>query len=343
MAADAILGALFAACAVCSAFVMVLSRFIERLRDIVTPRVAAATIVLLGITLVQATLGNIQREYLAAGDAGWRVLVIAGSVFAVIAVAVWRGGPMLRISSILLGLGVGFVIAGALGWPVSIATDGAPALFLPELGRYPWSFEPLFVIVLLPIFLISATESVGDLTATANLSNLPIADRGFWGRLRGGILADALNSLAAAILSTFPNTTFSQNNGVIRLTGVCSRRVGLWVAAYLVALGLLPVVAVALQALPGAVVSGATLLMFVMVAVSGLHIARDDRERRRSSVIVSAAVVGGLLLGVVGPRLPILPDALRMLVSFPVSSGAFIAMGLELVLTRPPVASPETG
>ena len=334
MDGEAILGALFAACAVCSVVIMALSRFVERLRYVVTPRVAAATIILLGITLVQATLGNIQREYLAAGDAGWRVLVIAGSVFGAIAVAVWRGGPMLRMSSILLGLGVGFVVAGALGWQISIATDAGPLLFLPEFGRYPWSFDPLFVIVLLPIFLISATESIGDLTATASLSGLPIADRSYWRRLRGGILADAVNSFAAAVFSTFPNTTFSQNNGVIRLTGVCSRRIGLWVAGFLVVLGLLPVVAVVLQALPGAVVSGATLLMFVMVAISGLHIARGDRERRRSARIVPAAVIGGLVLGVVGPRVPMLPDALRMLVSFPVSSGAFIAMGLEIVLPR---------
>ncbi|MEO1116582.1 MAG: solute carrier family 23 protein [Pseudomonadota bacterium] len=330
----AILGALFAACALCSVVVMALSRFVERLRYFVTSRVAAATIVLLGITLVQATLGNIEREYTAAGAEGWRVLVMAGTVFAAIALAVWRGGPMLRLSSILLGLIVGFVVAGALGWPIVIERGDAPTLFLPEFGRYPWSLDLTFVLVLLPIFLISATESVGDLTATASLSKLSITDKPFWQRLRGGLLADAINSFLAALVSTFPNTTFSQNNGVIRLTGVCSRRVGLWAAAFLVLLGLIPVVAVVLNALPGAVVSGATLLMFFMVAMSGFHIARADADRKRSRTVVITAVVSGLALGVVGPKLTALPDALRMLVSFPVSSGAFIAMALEVLLPR---------
>ena len=84
----------------------------------------------------------------------------------------------------------------------------------------------------------------------------------------------------------------------------------------------------------GAVVSGATLLMFFMVAVSGFHIARADADPQRSRTIVVAAVVSGLLLGIIGPKLTVLPDALRMLVSFPVSSGAFIAMGLEVLLPR---------
>lgn len=330
----AILGALFAACAVCSVVIMVLSRFVERLRHIVTSRVAAATILLLGITLVQATLANIEREYLAAGDGGWRVPAMAGAVFACIALAVWRGGPLLRMSSIVLGLAVGFVVAGALGVPITVDLTDAPALFVPELGRYPWSFDLTFVLVLLPIFLISATESIGDLTATASLSKLPITDRGFWQRLRGGLLADAVNSFVAALFSTFPNTTFSQNNGVIRLTGVCSRRVGLWTAAFLVALGLLPAVATVLQALPGAVVSGATLLMFFMVAVSGIHIARGDTDAQRTRVVVGIAVVSGLVLGIVGPKLTAVPEALRMLISFPVSSGAFVAMLLEALLPR---------
>lgn len=330
----AILGALFAACAVCSVVIMVLSRFVERLRHIVTSRVAAATILLLGITLVQATLANIEREYLGAGSDGWRVLVMAGAVFACIALAVWRGGALLRMSSIVVGLAVGFVVAGALGVPIAVDLADAPALFVPELGRYPWSFDLTFVLVLLPIFLISATESIGDLTATASLSKLPITDRGFWQRLRGGLLADAINSFVAALFSTFPNTTFSQNNGVIRLTGVCSRRVGLWTAGFLFALGLLPAVATVLQALPGAVVSGATLLMFFMVAVSGIHIARGDTDAQRTRVVVGIAVVSGLVLGIVGPKLTAVPEALRMLISFPVSSGAFIAMLLEALLPR---------
>ncbi len=334
---DEILGALFAACAVGSLVIVVMSQFIEHMRGVITSRVAAATIVLLGLSLVQATLGNIRREYaMAAAETGTGlpVLLLAGAVFALIVLLAWRGGPLLRMSSIVAGLALGFVLAGATGMLAPLDLGGTPALFVPELGRYPLSLDLTMIVVLLPIFLISATESVGDLTATARLSGLSITDRGYYARLRGGILADAINSFVAALFSTFPNTTFSQNNGVIRLTGVCSRRVGIWTGVFLVAFGLVPVVTVTLQALPGAVVGGATLLMFIMVALSGVQIAREAEDRRRTIVIVAVSVVAGLALGVVGPRLTMLPEALRMLVSFPVSSGAFIAMGLELALPR---------
>lgn len=335
--APEILGALFAACAVCSIAIMVLSQFIERLHRVITSRVAAATILLLGVTLVQATLGNIYREYAVAAvetGSGMAVLWLAGAVFALIVLLAWRGGPLLRMSSIVAGLALGFLLAGATGMLAPLDLGGARGLFVPELGRYPLSLDPTMIAVLLPIFLISATESVGDLTATARLSGLSISDHAYFARLKGGILADAINSFVAALFSTFPNTTFSQNNGVIRLTGVCSRRVGIWTGAFLVGFGLVPVVTVALQALPGAVVGGATLLMFVMVALSGLQIAREAEDRRRTAVIVAVSVAAGLALGIVGPRLTMLPEALRMLVSFPVSSGAFIAMGLELTLPR---------
>lgn len=80
--------------------------------------------------------------------------------------------------------------------------------------------------------MVSAMESIGDLTATNNLSGLETGTDDYWLRIRGGVMAGAFNSLVAAIFCTFPNTTFSQNNGVIRLTGVASRYIGFYVAGF---------------------------------------------------------------------------------------------------------------
>ena len=106
-----------------------------------------------------------------------------------------------------------------------------------ELG-----FDFVVLLLLMPVFLVTMTESVGDLTATASMSRQPISGPPYWLRIKGGVIGDGFNSIIAAFFGSFPNTTFSQNNGIIRLTGVASRYVGYFVAAMLIALGTVPAI-----------------------------------------------------------------------------------------------------
>lgn len=338
LAPDVILGRIFVACMIGAIIMMALSRFIDRLRHVITANVAGTTVLLLGLTLIWATLGTLLRNYQAAISndlPGWHVILMATTVFATIIVVSRLPGRWLRPSCIVIGLAVGFALAATLGALQPIApVSEATRWFVPELARYPLSFDITMVLVLLPIFIVSATESVGDLTATADLSGLPIGDKPFWQRIKGGILADALNSAVAAAFSTFPNTTFSQNNGVIRMTGVSSRRVGFIVAALLVIAGSMPAVARLVQVLPGAVIAGATLLMFIMVTASGWHIVTGAKPASRDWLIVAIAIVSGLALAQIAPLLDVLPAPVASVIGFPVSSGAFVAMLLELTLPR---------
>lgn len=100
-------------------------------------------------------------------------------------------------------------------------------------------------------------------------------------RIKGGVLADGLNSALAAVFNSFPNSTFSQNNGVILLTGVASRYVGYFIAGMLVLLGLFPGVASFVQLIPEPVLGGATIVMFGTIAAAGVRIiSRVDLDRR---------------------------------------------------------------
>ena len=146
-------------------------------------------------------------------------------------------------------------------------------------------------------------------------------------------MADGFNSTLAAVLGTFPNTTFSQNNGVIRLTGVCSRHVGLLLAGMLVLLGSIPLVSAVFQMLPGGVLHGATLLMFALIMLAGLRVMRMQADRR--GALTMLAVCSLLALGLA--RLPALlaaagaglPGYAALLLSFPVATGTLIAMTWE--------------
>jgi xanthine permease XanP len=182
------------------------------------------------------------------------------------------------------------------------------------------------------LYVITAVESIGDITATSLLTGEPITGPRYLRRLRGGVLADGITSLIAAVCNSFPSTTFAQNNGVIQLTGVGSRHIGTWVGAILIVLGLFPIVGGVLQAMPPAVLGGATIIMFGTVAVAGIKILSEVTMDRRASTI--AALSFGLGLGVsVVPEITVsLPQVLRDLLASGVATGGLCALLLNLVL-----------
>ncbi len=329
--ADLALGTLFGSAAICSIVMVGVSFLLPQLRRVVTSNVTGATVILLGVTLVVSTLGNISRAYLAAeAGMGWQVLLLAGSVFLTILVVVRLGNAWLRLSSITIGLLTGFTVALTLGLVDFSRLELLDAVFIPEFARYELGIDGRVILMLMPIFVISMMESVGDLTATSSLSGLPTKGDSYWRRIRGGVLGDAFNSLLASLFCTFPNTTFSQNNGVIQLTGVCSRHVGFYVAGMLVLLGTFPVVGGIFQLMPGAVLHGATLLMFAMVGYAGLRIVATGNPRRSDWIIVAVAVLGGWLLSQLVEGMVFLPPGLITVLQFPVTTGALIAFFLEI-------------
>src|SRR5882757_1592982 len=130
-------------------------------------------------------------------------------------------------------------------------------------------------------------ESIGDLTATSTLTGQPISGPSYFRRLEGGLLADGINSAVGACLNSFPSTTFAQNNGVIQLTGVASRHVGIFIGGMLMLLGLVPAVGILVQGLPPAALGGATLIMFGTVAASGIRILSRVPLNRRNAIIIA--------------------------------------------------------
>ena len=88
------------------------------------------------------------------------------------------------------------------------------------------------------IYLVTSLEAIGDITATSKISNQAVNGPQWMQRIKGGVLVNGANSLLAGLFNTFPSSVFAQNNGVIQLTGVASRYVGIWIAVLLILLGL---------------------------------------------------------------------------------------------------------
>lgn len=343
MDTDDKLAVIFGSCLAASLVMMALSYHLERMKNILTPTVTGSTVVLLGASLVWATLQNIFREYQAqqALNMGWTVLLLSLLVFGLtLTMSLWRN-PWVRLSSIMSGLLFGYAIAIAMGLVDFQRLSELDNTALPIPFRFGLGFDWGVFFVLMPIFIVSATESIGDLTATSALSRVSTSGRSYWQRIRGGVLGDSLNSFIAGCFGTFPNTTFSQNNGVIRLTGIASKRIGYIVAGLLIVLGLFPVIGGLFQIIPSSVIYGSTLLMFMLVGLAGVSILQRGDVGRRGMGIAIISIAGGWGVSLLVPAISLLPDQLAMILQFPVSTGAFIAMFLEYTVNKSVFSNPR--
>src|SRR5690606_32409284 len=152
---------------------------------------------------------------------------------------------------------------------------------VPTPLYYGLGIDWSLLLPLMLVFMITSLETIGDITATSDVSEQPVSGPLYMKRLKGGVLANGLNSFVSAVFNTFPNSCFGQNNGVIPLTGVASRYVGFVVALMLVVLALFPAVSGFVQHIPEPVLCGATLVMFGTIVASGRRIdSRDPLNRR---------------------------------------------------------------
>jgi len=295
------LGTIFGVALICSPVEMIFSRFIPSLKKVITPLVSGIVVTLIGMSLIRVAITDI-------GGGQWLLdnkpeffgsstnLGLAAVVLIAIIILNRSSNKWLRMGSIALGLALGYCIAAAMGLVPfekmsSLAIFAAPIPF--NFGFYiSWQH----VIPMALLYLITTVESIGDLTATSMVSGEPVQGDKYVKRISGGVFGDGVNSAIAAVFNSFPNTTFSQNNGVIQMTGVASRYVGFWISGMLVILGLFPFIGGLFSIIPNAVLGGATIIMFGTVAASGIRIIASSLIDRRGVLIM--AISFGMGLGV---------------------------------------------
>lgn len=332
-----ILAMLFGLCLAGCLIEIVLSQFIHKLGRIITPTVTGIVITVIGLSLVKVGITDFAGGAFVLQnfpDAfGKPINLMLGAIVVVsILVLTFYGNPMVRISAIMFGLIIGFVVAVVMGEVNFSSFGGAPAFAVPIPFKYGLDFDFLLFIPVAFIFLVTAIETSGDLTANSVISGQPVEGPVYLKRIKGGILGDGVNSGLAAIFNTFPNTTFSQNNGVIQMTGVASRHIGIYVGALLVVMGFLPVIGSIFQLIPKPVLGGATLVLFGTIAVAGIRILATEEIDKRKVYIM--AVSFGLSLGVtlVPQVTQHLPTFLKQVVATPITLAGLSAIILSLVL-----------
>jgi xanthine permease XanP len=329
------LGVVFGVCLVAAFVPIVLAPFIRLASQVITPLVTGIVVTLIGLTLVSVGITSVGGGFEAKHDGTFASagnLGLAALVMALIVVMSSSKREWLRILSVVAGLAGGYLVAGLTG-KVSLADlKTLPWFAAPTPFHYGLGFRATALIPFAFLYLMTAIESIGDITATSLLTGEPIEGPRYLARLRGGVLADGASSMIAAVVNSFPSTTFAQNNGVIQLTGIGSRHVGLLVGFLLITLGLFPIVGGLVQAMPQAVLGGATIIMFGTVAVAGIRILATTTLDRRACTI--AAVSFGLGLGVTFvPEISgTLPPLLKDMFSSGIATGGMCALLLNGML-----------
>lgn len=330
------LSAIFGACITAASVEMFISRLLKYTRKIITPLVSGIVVTLIGMSLIKVGITACGGGATAQADGSFGSLRHVGLAALVLILIIFfnrSSNRYLRMSSIVIGLSIGYIAAWSLGMVDFSSIQDYGGLNLPIPFRYGLSFDISSIIALALIYLITAIEAYGDITANSLISGEPVEGEKFVKRASGGIFADGFNSMIAGCLNSFPNSIFAQNNGMIQLTGVASRYVGYYIAGMLILLGLFPSVGLIFSLMPEPVLGGATLLMFGTVAAAGIRIIASQTIDRKATLVIALSFAFGLSVELVPDILCQLPDTLRNIFSSGITTGGITAI-LTNVLIR---------
>ncbi len=323
------LASVFGACMAASVVEMAISRVLKYTRKIITPLVSGIVVTLIGMSLIKVGISACGGGAAAQANGTFgslRHIGLAALVLVLIVIFNRSSNRYLRMSSIVIGLLIGYVVAWFLGMVDFTSVQSYGGFNIPVPFRYGLSFDWSAIIALGIVYLITAIEAYGDITANSLISGEPVEGEKFVKRASGGILADGFNSLLAGVFNSFPNSIFAQNNGMIQLTGVASRYVGYYIAGFLILLGLFPAVGLVFSLMPEPVLGGATLLMFGTVAAAGIRIIAAQKIDRKATLVMALSFSFGLSVEMVPEILMQLPESIRSIFASGITTGGLTAI-----------------
>ena len=326
---------IFGVCIAAAPVEMVISRLLRYTQKVITPLVSGIVVTLIGMSLIKVGIiacggGTAAREAGTFGNPGY--LGLAALVLALIVLFNRSRNRYLRMSSIFIGLGTGYLIAWWAGMIDFASVQHYGGINLPVPFKYGLAFDLSSFIAIALIFVITAIEAYGDITANSLISGEPVKGERFIKRASGGILADGMNSMLAGIFNSFPNSVFAQNNGIIQLTGVASRYVGYYIAGMLMILGLFPAIGLVFSLIPEPVLGGATLLMFGTVAAAGIQIIASQRIGRKEVLVIALSLSFGLSVELVPEVLDKMSITVRNIFSSGITTGGLTAILSNLLI-----------
>jgi xanthine permease len=328
------LGVALTSCIIGGLIHFALGSVIANIRYLFPPLVTGLVILAIGLYLVPVGI-----KYAAGGAADFQMAAESfGSLMhwtvalTVIVVALgfkFMTKGILSNAAILLGLIAGYLVAFMFGM-VNFAAVGK-ASWVTGLQTLPYGFEFNLgaVIGVTIVSIVSAVETIGDTSATAKAgAGREATDE----EISGATYADGLGTAVAGVFGGLPNTSFSQNVGIVGMTGIMSRHVVTIAGAIMVICGLIPKIGAIIASMPLPVLGGGVIVMFGMVAAAGLNVLSEIKMSRRNMIIIALSLSIGLGFNLVPSAVQYLPGIWKTLATSAVAPTAFLAIVLNQII-----------
>ena len=333
------LGAVFTAAFIGGIFQIFIGKVLKPIRHLFPPLVTGIVVLMIGFSLLKV-------GFMYAGGGGWLMnnkpeifananhLTVAASVFIVAIFFNLRGKGIASAASILIGIVAGFIVASALGM-VNYGKIASAAWFaFPMPLQYGIDFVPGAIILMLFMSVVTTIETIGDISATTmGGAKREATDK----EISGGIMADGVGTAFGAIFNAMPNTSYSQNAGLVAFTGVVSRHVGTIAGIVLVLMGLFPKLGGIIAAMPESVIGGAAIIMFGMIVAAGIKLISRAEMDQRNLLILALSLSFGIGMSLLPDFVKNIPDfgiSLKLLLTTGLIPAGLLAFALNAIMAK---------
>lgn len=316
--------------------------FIKPLRKFFPPIVAGTVVLSIGLSLYPTAI-----KYIGGGGALLskpefgepKYLIVGGITLLTVLLIGQFGKGILKLSSILVGIIVGYVVALAMGMVSFDAIAQKNWFALPAFGQFDIAFEPAAIVSMAVIFIVNSVQAVGDLSATTmGGMNREVTDT----ELQGGIIGSNIGSLVGAFFGGLPLATYSQNVGIVATTKVVSRVVFMMAAIFVLIAGFIPKFGALMTTIPQPVIGGATIGVFASITMSGIKVIIQDELSNRNTGIVGLSLALGMGVTSVPQLLQNYPDWVTMVFgSSPVVIATIVAFVLNIAFPKKSLADEQ--
>jgi len=324
------------ACLIAGIIHFSLGSVIQRLRFMFPPLVTGLVILAIGLYLIPVAI-----KYAAGGAADFQMAAesfgslkhwtVALTVVVVSLACKFLTKGLISNAAVLIGLIAGYMVAMLAGMVSFGGVTKAAWFQVPTVMPYGFEFSIGAVIGVTLVSVVSAIETVGDTSATTKAGAGRDATDD---EIAGATYADGLGTAVAAVFGGLPNTSFSQNVGIVGMTGIMSRHVVTIAGIFLIVCGLIPKIGAVISSMPLPVLGGGVIVMFGMVAAAGMNMLTEVKMSRRNMIIISVSLAVGLGLNLVPSAVQYLPGIWQTLATSAVAPTALLAVVLNLMLPQ---------
>lgn len=299
---------------------------IKKIRRYFPPVVTGVIVLSIGLSLLPVGIQNFAGGFGAADFGSFSNLILGGVVLVSIIFFKQFTKGITSTGSIFIGTVIGFIVAIFMGKVDLTTVAQADLVSIPKPFTYGFEFHLDACMAMIMMFIVSAVETVGDMSGvTMGGANRELTDT----ELSGGILADGLGSCLASCFSILPTTSFSQNTGLVTMTGVMSRFVVGVGAAFLIIGAFMPKIGAVLGIVPPSVIGGSLVMVFAMITISGINLITKEPLRGRNALILSVSLGLGYGLGSVPSALAYFPESVKLIFG---GSGIVVSGSIAVIL-----------